>query len=161
MRLFLFVLLFSIHVGSAADPAAYAPLKLYAGTWHVAAKNQPAKKVEILKNDCAQLGNFYACQQTVDGVPQSLIIFIPGNQAGHYYTQSVRQDGRATGRADLEITGGRWVYLNTWDEGGKTTYYRTINLFTGKNHIHFDQQESPDGKDWKTTNSGEEDRAGS
>ena len=159
MRLAL-LFLSAINASWAANPDAYAPLKLYAGTWHIAAKNQAAGKLELLKNDCAQLGNFYACQQTVDGAPQNLIVFVPANQPGHYYTQAIRQDGRATGRSDLVITGDRWIYTNTWDEGGRTTYYRTINLFTGKNHIHFEQQESPDGKDWKTTNSGDEDRAG-
>ncbi len=141
----------------AAPPsdAVYAPLRLYQGSWQLTRKDQP-NKIERLKNDCAKLGNFYACQQTVDGTPENLIVFVPANPPGHYHTQSVQQDARATGRGDLEISGDRWVYSSTWDEGGKTTYYRTTNVFTGKDHIHYEQAESPDGKDWKITNSGDE-----
>ncbi len=146
-------------LGAAAPESVYAPLRLYAGTWHVTRKDQPAgAKPDELKNDCALVGNFYVCQQTVNGTPESLIIFVPATQPGHYYNQSVRQDGRATGRGDLEISGERWVYSSTWDAGGKTIHYHTINVFTGKNHIHFEQQESSNEKDWKTTNSGDEER---
>ena len=144
----------------SADPA-YTPLRLYAGTWHVDRKDlAPGSKPDELVNDCALIGNFYACQQTVNGSPEALIIFVPvPNKPGHYYTQNVRQDARASGRGDLEITGDHWVYSSTWDEGGKTTYYRTTNIFTGRDHIHFEQAESSNNRDWKVTNSGDEVRA--
>ena len=147
----------SINAAPAADPV-YAPLRLYAGTWHVTRKDTASgAKPDELINDCALIGRFFACQQTVNGTPGALIIFVPApNKPGHYYTQNVLQEGRATGRADLDISGDRWVYSSTWDQGGKTVYYRTTNVFTGKDHIHFEQQESTNGKDFRLTNSGDE-----
>ena len=41
-------------------------------------------------------------------------------------------------------------------EGGKTMNYRTVNTFSGKTKIHFEQSESADGKEWKVTGSGDE-----
>ena len=111
-------------------------------------------------NDCALVGRYFACQQTVNGAPSELLIFIPAKETGRYYTQSVMPEGRAGGRGDLEISGNKWTYSSTWNQGGKTTYYKTINTFTGKNQIHFEQLESPDNRDWKSTNSGDEVRIG-
>ncbi len=145
----------SLACGAAVPDPVYAPLWLYQGTWHVSSKNAGGKSDE-LKNQCALVGRFFVCQQTVNGIPGSLLIFVPvPNKPGHYYTQTVVQEGRATGRGDLEISGDRWVYSSRWDQGsGKATYYRTTNDFTAKNRIHYEQSESPDGKDWKVTNSG-------
>jgi hypothetical protein len=139
------------------NDSTYAPLRLYAGSWRVARKNLPAgAKPDELTNQCAQLGKYFACQQTVNGAVSALLIFIPTDQPGHYFTQTVTPQGRATGRGDLEISGDHWVYSSVWDEGGKSTFYRTLNDFTGHDHIHFEQQESSNRKDWTTKNSGDE-----
>jgi hypothetical protein len=145
----------------ATDPL-YAPLWSYQGTWHVTSKNAIAKPDE-LKNQCALVGKYFVCQQAVNGQIGDLLIFIPGaNNAGHYHTQNVNLQGRASGVGDLEITGDRWIYSSRWDQGGgKTTYYRTTNIFQGKNRIQYEQAESSNGKDWKVTNSGEEVRVSS
>jgi hypothetical protein len=88
------------------------------------------------------------------------LIIIPTGEPGRYYMQTVLPEGRATGKSDLEIAGDRWVFSNRWQEQpGKTVYYRTTNVFTGKNRIHFEQAESPDGKQWVVKASGEEVRA--
>jgi len=87
-----------------------------------------------------------------------MIVFIPTSKPGHYYTQNITLEGRATSRGDLEISGDRWVYSSTWDAGGRTVYYRTTNEFSGKNRIHFEQAESTNGKDWTVKASGDEQR---
>lgn len=156
----LMALAFSSGLVAGAPPdSAYAPLRLYQGSWQVTRKSAGTAKPERLTNDCAKVGNFYVCQQTVNGTPEALLIFVPAGQPGQYFTQSVGQDGRGRGRGNLEITGNRWTYSSTWDQGGKTTYYRNVNLFTGRNHIHYEQFESSNGRDWKVTDSGDEDRA--
>ena len=145
-----------IVFGAAALQAAdaYTPLWLYSGSWRVAHKDQPQDK---LTNQCALVGHFFTCEQTVNGVPGNLLIFIPvPNKPGHYYTQNVRPEGRATSRGDLEIQGDHWVYTSTWDQGGSTVYYRTTNVFTGKNKIQYEQAESTDNKTWTVKNTGEE-----
>lgn len=140
----------------AAD-TTYAPLWLYQGAWRVTRANLAAgAKPDELINQCALLGKYFTCGQNVNGKPAELLIFVPAEKTGHYYTQTVNPQGRAGGRGELEISGNKWIYSSTWDEGGKTTYYRTTNLFTGKDRIHFEQSESPDGKDYKLTGSGDE-----
>jgi hypothetical protein len=147
---------------AAAPPASdsnFASLRLYAGSWRVTRKDQPAgAKPDELKNDCAQLGKYFACQQTVNGSVSALLIFVSTDKPGHFFTQTVTPEGRATGRGDLQINGDHWVYSSYWDQGGKGTYMRTLNDFSGRDHIHFEQQESGNGKDWTTKNSGDETR---
>jgi hypothetical protein len=148
-------LLFTAATAAAAPLDPYAPLWLYNGSWDVRPKDQP--KPDRLANKCALIGRFFACEQSVNGTPGALQIFIPApGKPGHYYTQNVRPEGRAGGRGDLEIAGELWTYTSTWDEGGKTIYYRTTNVFTGRNKIHFEQAESENNKTWVVKNSGDE-----
>jgi hypothetical protein len=152
-----FLLFFALNTSSSVSRAAdpYTPLWLYSGSWRVThQKDQPPDK---LTNQCALVGHFFTCEQTVNGVPGNLLIFIPvPNKPGHYYTQNVRPEGRATSRGDLEIQDDNWIYSSTWDQGGSTVYYRTTNVFTGKNKIQYEQAESSDNKNWTVKNSGEE-----
>ena len=142
---------------NAADP--YTPLWLYNGAWQVTRKDQAAEK---LVNRCVVVGRFFACEQTVDGVPGNLLILIPiADKPGHYYTQNVGPQGRASSRGDLEIDGDHWVFRSNWDQGGSTVYYRTTNVFSGRNKIQYEQAESTDNKNWTVKNSGAETRVGS
>ena len=140
---------------SMQDP--YTPLRLYQGTWsatQTSPRSEPATRE--IANDCAMVGRFFACQQTVNGKPGAMIIFVPAAAPGDYYTQAVVQEGLATGRGELHIEGDRWTYSSKAQRDGKTVYHQTTNVFTGRNHIHFEQLESPDGKKWTVTMSGEE-----
>jgi hypothetical protein len=152
------------HAASAASApdGAYAPLWAYDGKWQITRKDAPpGSKPDELVNQCALVGRYFTCQQSVNGSPSQLLIFIPAGMPGHYYTQTVRPDGIAGGRGDLEISGDQWVLSNRWDQGGgKATYYRTTNVFTGKNKIHFEQAESTNNRDWSVKNSGDEVRVG-
>ncbi|MBV9301131.1 MAG: hypothetical protein JOY53_03350 [Acidobacteriaceae bacterium] len=169
VRLYVTALLFVVSLISqagqghkTADPR-YAPLWLYQGSWNVSRQGaDPKAKPDRLVNECALLGEYFACAQNVNGKPGSLIIFLPAEKSGSYYTQSITTEGRATGRADLEISGDHWTYLSRWPQGdGKITYYRTTNIFTGKDRIHFEQAESPDNAKWTVTGSGDELRVSS
>lgn len=162
-KLILAAVAWIVPLAWGAPPAnpVYAPLWLYQGTWHVSRGDSAVgAKPDELKDECALLGKYFACQQTINGQTGALVIFVPASTAGQYYTQNVRVDGIASGRGNLEIAGDRWTYISTRDESGRTIYYRTINVFTGKNHIHFESAESNDGKNWKVTTSGDEVRAG-
>lgn len=135
-----------------------ASLWLYQGTWKVTRRSaNKGAKAEQLVNHCAMLGTYFACHQTVNDSERGLIVFIPAGKAGHFYTQTILPEGRASGRSELEISGSRWTYSSRWPQGnGKITYYRTVNVFTGNNHIHFEQEESPDGAQWTLKDSGDE-----
>jgi hypothetical protein len=139
-----------------ADPT-FAPLWLYDGTWQVSHKDNAAgAKPDILSNQCALLGKFFTCSQVVNGAQQGLLVFLPATQPGHFYTQSIMPDGRATGRNDLQISGDTWTYTSRRDEGGRTTFYRTLNVFTGKTKIHFESSHSANNKDWTVDSAGDE-----
>jgi hypothetical protein len=133
--------------------ASYAPLWLYNGSWQVTRNGAPAEK---LVNACSLTGQFFVCEQTVNQGPPALLIFVPAGQPGRWYTQTVTLEGRGTRRGDLEISGDRWVFSSTWNPEGKTVYYRTTNVFSDKNHIHFEQAESADNKTWVVKVSGDE-----
>jgi hypothetical protein len=157
-RLNLLMLLAPALLAAPADPA-YAPLWPYQGTWEVTRAGAAAgEKSYELVIQCALVGKYFACQQTVNGKTGGLLVIIPTGQPGRYNTQTIMPEGRATGRDDLEISGTQWIFRSRRQEGGKTTQYRTINNFVGKDHIRFEQAQSTDGKEWTVTNSGEERR---
>jgi hypothetical protein len=155
MRL-LFVILLACSGVFAAD-SPLEPLWQYQGTWQFT-MNVPgsAPVSNKIQNDCIEIGQFFLCQQTVDGKVTALLTFTPSQTKGTYYTQPILPDGRAAGRGELEIQGDRWTYPSKEEENGKTKYYRITNVFSGRDHIHFERSESEDGKTWKVLASGDE-----
>ena len=139
----------------SADPL-YAPLWLYEGRWKITRSG--STNPDELVNQCALVGKYFVCEQRVNGVAGALLVFIPGSKSGHYVSQTILPEGRATGRDDLEITGNKWTYTSRRLENGRAKHYRTINVFTDKNHIHFESAESSDGEKWTTTAAGDEQR---
>jgi hypothetical protein len=154
MSLVLCWLCLAAPMGASDD--GYAPLWLYQGKWQLKTNGQ--EKADTIANECKRVGKYFACEQAVNGKVESLIVFVPAETPKHYYTQGVLSDGRATGRAALEIDGDHWTYQSQEQEGGNTTYYRTTNLFSGRDHIHFEQLQSSDGAHWNVTSTGEEAR---
>ncbi len=147
---------------AASDP--YAPLRLYDGNWDLvpAGTDKPAGPVRI-ENHCAKVGEFFACNQIVNGKNEALVVFLPThaieNGGYAYRNQGLRTDGASPGVwGNLEIIGDRWVYSNEDNDKGKKTYHRTINVFSGPDKIHFEVQSSDDGVKWTTGMSGDEAR---
>lgn len=152
------LLLSAALVMSAAPPqtgltSEFAPLRAYDGTWHVQVSGQ---KPDTLVNQCSALSTFFVCAQTVNGAASGLIIFIPSGAPGHYLTQTVRPDGRATGVDQMQINGDVWTFTSRRDAYGKTTFYRTVNTFSGRSRIHFESSHSSDQKQWTVERSGDE-----
>jgi hypothetical protein len=159
----------------SGDP--YLPLRLYEGKWNVitAGTDKPGDTVHV-ENRCAQAGEFFACNQVVNGKSIALVIFLPShslanalviflpshslaNRGYAYRNQALRPDADGSGTwGDLEITGDRWVYSSEENDKGKKTYHRILNAFSGKDKTHFDVQASDDGIKWTTNMSGDETR---
>ena len=160
--LFSFLTFTSLCCIAVDADATYAPLWLYKGSWELKQSSAtPGINTDTITNVCGLVGKFFACQQTVNGKLSALVIFIPREQRGQYYTQSVSPEGRPGGRGELEIAGDLWTYRSQATDNGKTTYYRTTNVFTGKDKIHFEVSESPDGRHWTVTKAGDETRTAS
>ena len=144
-----------VTVRASTTTDVYAPLRLYEGAWQVTQTTPAPKKPDRLSNDCAQIGRYFACQQTVNGKPGPLVVFIPGAAPGRYHTQIVLPDGATFGPpGTLTIAGEHWTYLGKPDAKG--VRYRTINVFSGRDRIHFVSARSPDGKTWTVTMAGNE-----
>lgn len=156
------------HGPAAAKPASlandpYAPLRLYDGKWDVtpaASGDKPAETMHI-ENHCAKAGEFFACNQVLNGKNAALVVFLPlhtlENGGYAYHNQALRAEGDGPGTwGDLEIAGDRWVYSNEETDKGKKTYWRITNVFSGPDKIHFEVQRSEDDKKWETTMSGDE-----
>jgi hypothetical protein len=161
MKPLLSILLPLACCGLFAGDSPFEPLWQYQGAWqftmNVAGSAPGSTPVSNkIQNDCADIGQFFVCQQTVDGKVAALLTFTPSQTKGAYYTQPILPDGHAAGRGVLEIQGDRWTYPSKEEENGKTKYYRITNVFSGKEHIHFERSESEDGKTWKVLASGDE-----
>jgi hypothetical protein len=146
----------------AGDP--YAPLRLYDGKWDLvpASDGKAADPVHI-ENHCAKVGEFFACNQIVNGKNMALVIFLPlhplENGGYAYRNQALGVEGDDPSRwGKVEIVGDRWVYSSGQTDKGKKTYWQTINVFSGADKIHFEVQKSDDGVKWVTTMSGDEAR---
>ncbi len=143
----------------APGKASLEPLQAYQGTWRVTRSDSgPKEKPDRLVNRCVTLGIYFACEQSVNDRATALLVFIPAGEAGHYHTQSILPEGRATGLDDMQISGTHWVFTSRRHEGGNTTYFRNTNVFTDANHIHFENAQSPNGKQWTVEESGDETR---
>jgi len=157
----------------ASDP--YAPLRLYDGKWELVPASagkpgdadhaDPAHSDTVhIENHCAQVGEFFTCNQFVNGKNMALVVFLPlhvlENGGYSYRNVALPVGSEPSGKwGKLEIVGDRWVYSSDEVDKGKTTYWRTTNAFTGSDKIHFEVQRSDDGVKWTTTMSGDEVRA--
>jgi hypothetical protein len=139
--------------------STFAPLKTYEGTWTVVSAHTAAGdgKPDTVVNRCTEGLAYYVCEQVVNGKSLALVVFTATDDPTKFHTQPVLPTGTAVGRSDLTILGDHWVYLSSGkDAGGKQVYYRTENVFTGRDKIHFVQYESPDNKTWAIKNQGDE-----
>lgn len=82
---------------------------------------------------------------------------VPDAMEGHYHTRIVLPDGAALGLpGTLTIAGDHWAHLGEPDAKG--VRYRTVNIFSGRDRIHFESARSTDGKTWTVTMAGNETR---
>jgi len=142
----------------ADDP--YAPLKLYDGKWD-STTTIGEKEVVHLENHCARTGLFFVCEQTVNGKPEVLVVFLPvaktASGGEEYKTNGLAADASLAGAwNNLSIEADRWVY--SWEDAGgaKKVLWRNVNQFSGTDKIHFEIQRSDDGASWKTVRAGDE-----
>jgi hypothetical protein len=149
------------QVPPAAAPANWVtPLRMYEGTWVV--KTEHSDHPQTITDTCQTSGlRFYECEHVIDGETIALLIFVPGDEPNHYYTQTVLPSGTALGRGDLLVQGDTWVFnTKTVREDGAVDYERTTRVYSGhdKDTIHYQLERSDDGLHWETTNTGVEKR---
>ncbi len=147
---------------AGADPvpdSVYDPLTLYAGVWSVLTDG--SKDAVRLENKCSRTGLFYSCEQVVDGKPVALVVFLPvtGRSGAvlKYRTQALTPEASPGGEwSRLSIDGDRWTYLWESVDAGRKVYWRNVNVFSGKDKVHFEVSNSANGSTWKLQSRGDE-----
>ena len=142
--------------------AIFAPLKVYEGTWTVVSAHTMAGegRPDTIVNHCTEGTGFYTCEQVVNGKSLALLVFTATDDPTKFHSQPVLPNGQAVGISDLTIIGDHWTFLGSGtDSSGRQIFYKTVNIFTGRDKIHFELYQSGDNKTWVKNNEGDEVRA--
>jgi hypothetical protein len=143
------------------DP--FSDLTIYDGDWTVHATHPwsgaPAGTAEHLQSRCRRFTLYFACEQTVNGKVQALIVYTAGETLGRFNTRTIAPNGLAGGRGDLTIDARRWTYLDKPPASLTGPWSRVENVIVGRDHIRFEEFQSADeGRTWVQTNGGTEER---
>jgi hypothetical protein len=140
-------------------------LKVLAGAWKAEGEvfdtefSKATKDTATLHNDCWQSGEFYACDQIVDGVSRALIVFSFNEKDGTYNNYAIPAGGLPAGPGGiLTIAGKTWTYASRPSDDAKPPYFRTVNEFDGRSTIHYKIEFTRDNKTWTKTREGIERR---
>lgn len=160
------ILAFACSASTKASDAPFDPLTVYNGDWAVRAEHPwsgaSPGAVDRLESRCQVFTLYFACEQTVNGKPQALIVFTIDTGPAQFNTRTIAPNGLAGGRGVLTIDGDRWTYLDKPASGLTGPWSRVENIIVDRNHIRFEEYESTDeGKHWTLTNSGTEERVDS
>ncbi len=147
----------SVASNEPGQSDVFAPFALYQGTWQ-ATPGIAGMAVDVIANQCHEFTEYFACQQTVNGKVGALVVYVYAGTAGHYNTHAILPTGVYTGPGDLVIEGNRWTFSGKTTHAGNTTYYRTINDWSGHDRIHFEVAHSTDDKTWVVDHKGDERR---
>ena len=160
------LLLVALHTAAARPaPDPFAPLALYHGTWTVRAEHPwsggPPGTADQLVSRCQRFARYFACEQTVNGRTQALLVYTADSASGGLHSRVIAPDGRAGGRGDLTIDGDHWTYLDKPPRPLRGKWSRVENVILDHDHIRFEEYESADeGRTWARTNAGTEERTG-
>jgi hypothetical protein len=134
----------------------------YAGTWKVqgerfaTAHSDAGKEDSTLRNECWKNAGYVACDQFVNGESKVLLVFTYSELTKGYTSYPIPQNGEAASAGRLQIVGNVWTFPWEVTQGGTTTYFHVVNVFTGADHIDYAQEFSPDNVHWTTMAKGSE-----
>lgn len=176
MRAIIFVVFLASAVaspGMAADTSApagtpqsdrLAALSAYAGTWKTETRHldtpfsKAGSESATLRNDCWRSAGFYACNQFVDGESKALLVFLYDPAVGRYTSYPIPTGGGEVHPGSLIIEGQVWTFPWDYTEGGKTTHFRVVNVWSSPDSIEFRQEYSSDAVHWTLMADGHETR---
>ncbi len=176
MARWMVLLIVMVAMAAGAVPLRGAPanessgidrISAYAGTWTIETEHldTPYSKAShertTLRNDCWRSGEYYACNQYVDGESKVLLVFTFQAADQSYTSYQVPADGKEPGMGKLRIEGNVWTFPWETREGDKTTYFRVVNVFTTSAKIEYRQEFSPDKIKWTLMARGVESRIAS
>lgn len=147
------------------------PLKLvafYNGHWHSEDESfdtpfsKASKETVEIDNTCTASGEFYVCHQQVSkpsGPASSLVIFLWNAKERLFDTYVVDTSGGDIDHGHLTIKGNVYTWGAAKPDSSGPNEWRTLNTFSGSDHIVYKVQVSSDrGAHWTTTRQGNESR---
>jgi len=94
----------------------------------------------------------------VDGDSKALLVFIYDPKTDRYTSYPIMAGGGEVHPGTLIIKGDTWTFPWDYSEGGKTTHFRVVNLWSSADSIEFRQEYSADGVHWALMAEGHEQR---
>jgi hypothetical protein len=151
----------------AADkPAGIDALRAYEGSWKTSlqffdtAHSKASTDKSALRNDCWKSGEYFACNQFVNGESKVLLVFTYDAAKNEYSSYQIPQGGGSASSGRLVIEGNRWTFPWQTGEGANTTWFRVLNTWDGPDKIEFRQEFSTDQVHWTLMGQGETRRSG-
>ena len=148
--------------GAQTQTSGIDAIQAYAGTWKTETEHfdtpysKAGRESSTLRNECWKNGGFYVCNQYVNGESKALIVFTYDEKSKSYTTYPILPGGGAASKGKLVIEGNVWTYPWENTEGGKTTYFRVVNTFSGPGKIEYRQEYSADKEKWTLMGKGSE-----
>lgn len=177
---FVLAMMAAFVLGSAAAQAPHPPPKVevqqptagidaimaYAGTWKVHGErfstlfSAAGTEDTTLRNECLKIGGYIVCNQYVNGESKVLIVYTYSDLLKMYTTYPIPPNGQAASAGRLQIVGNVWTFPWEVVQGGTTTYFHVVNVFTGSDHIDYVQEFSTDNIHWVPMAKGSETKVG-
>jgi len=138
----------------------------YAGTWKVQGErfttpySTAGKEDTTLRNECWKSGGYVVCNQIVNGESKVLIVYTYSDLLKMYTSYPIPPNGEAASAGRLQIVGNVWTFPWEVTQGGTTTYFHVVNVFSGSDHIEYAQEFSPDNVHWTRMAKGSETKVG-
>ncbi len=157
MSLTIRILSFAALLSAIPATKAAGPLDkvaVYSGTWNLKAEHfatpysKASKEATTIKNDCWRSGNYFACNQFVDGDSKALLIFTYNAKDDTYTSYPIPQGGGKAGSGKLLIKGDVWTFPWEDEADGKPVYFQVVNVFTSPGTIEYRQEFSTDNVHW-------------
>ena len=148
----------------AAGPQGLDRVMAYAGTWKTEVRHldtpfsKAGSEAKTLRNDCWRSSGFFACNQIVDGDSKALLVFMYDPKTDRYTSYPIPAGGGEVHPGSLLIQGDTWTFPWDYTEGGKTTHFRVVNVWSSPDSIEFRQEYSADGEHWTLMAEGHEAR---
>jgi len=162
------LLLAALLAGFSFAAAADAPLPLdrlnvFAGTWKSDIQNfktpysEEATSSYTLVNQCWKAGAFFVCNQSVDGVSRSMLVF--SFEGGDTYNEvAIPATSGHGSNGTLLVDGGVWTFPGETHKYGQVTYFRTVDIYNGNDSLDFREEFSTDQQTWTLMSKGHETR---
>jgi hypothetical protein len=145
-----------------AAAAGLDALEAYKGSWRsdilhfVTPYGKAGREMYTLKNDCWHSGDFYACNQFVDGESKALLVFTYDAKQDAFASYPIVAGSDQIHAGKLIIKGNEWTFPWETNAEGKTVRFRVVNTFTSATTIDFKQEYSEDGEHWTVMAAGHE-----